>query len=67
MTQTNQTHEAPNDTNPTTAPSGCCGGAAPKDSGACCALDAEVKQGGGTGCGCGAKPAAAAAPKKGCC
>lgn len=65
MTNTNET----TDTETTTtspAATGCCGGAAPKDSGACCALDAEVKQSGGTGCGCGSKAAAAPA-KKGCC
>jgi RNA polymerase sigma-70 factor (ECF subfamily) len=55
------------------AATGCCGGAAPKDSSACCALDAEVKATGGSGCGCGAKAAAAAAAatptvtNKGCC
>lgn len=48
-----------------TASTGCCGGPAPKESSACCALDAEVKATGGAGCGCGSKPAATA--KKGCC
>jgi hypothetical protein len=43
---------------------GCCGGAAPAGAGACCALDAELKQSGGSGCGCGA---AAAQPRSGGC
>lgn len=62
------TNEAKNTENPTTTinqETGCCGGAAPKDSGACCALDAEVKASGGAGCGCGTKAATPA--KKGCC
>lgn len=63
---TNETNEAQNDTTTTqAAPSGCCGGTAPKQSGACCALDAEMKQSGGTGCGCNAKTTTA--PKKACC
>ena len=54
-------------TNTERAPeSGCCGGAAPEGSNACCALDAEVKSTGGSGCGCASKPKAATA-KKGCC
>jgi RNA polymerase sigma-70 factor (ECF subfamily) len=63
------TNEAKNtETNTTTpATSGCCGGPAPKESSACCALDAEVKATGGAGCGCGAKTAAATTTKKGCC
>jgi RNA polymerase sigma-70 factor (ECF subfamily) len=49
-------------------PSGCCGGPAPADSGACCVADAEVKATGGDGCGCGAaKPAATPKPAGGCC
>lgn len=38
----------------------CCGGPAPTDASACCALDEEVKATGGAGCGCGAKTTAAA-------
>ena len=49
------------------ADSGCCGGAAPEGTDACCALDAEVKSTGGSGCGCAPKTAAATAKKKGCC
>lgn len=45
--------------------SGCCGGAAPTSSDACCALDAEVKATGGSGCGCNSKATSSA--KKGCC
>jgi RNA polymerase sigma-70 factor (ECF subfamily) len=45
--------------------SGCCGGPAPKEANACCALDADVKAGGGSGCGCGAKSATAGG--SGCC
>jgi hypothetical protein len=44
---------------------GCCGGAAPQGSGACCDLDAKAKAQGRSGCGCSA--AAEAAPRKGCC
>lgn len=44
----------------------CCGGAAPKGSDACCALDAVVKSAGGSGCGCSTQPPAAT-KKKGCC
>lgn len=48
---------------------GCCGGAAPEGTNACCARDAEVKATGGSGCGCGSgaasrKPAPA---RSGCC
>ena len=53
------------DTTPQDASTGCCGGPAPKDSDACCVLDAEVKATGGAGCGCG--PKAATSTKKGCC
>jgi RNA polymerase sigma-70 factor (ECF subfamily) len=56
-TETNTTHES--------ASTRCCGGPAPKESSACCALDAEVKSTGGSGCGCG--PKRASATKKGCC
>jgi hypothetical protein len=34
-------------------PVACCGGPAPAQVDACCALDAEVKAAGGDGCGCG--------------
>ncbi len=55
----------------TETPTGCCGGAAPKDSNACCALDADVKALGGSGCGCGPKTATsskqATSRKQGCC
>jgi hypothetical protein len=66
MTSTNDSE--PTQTTTTTNPeaaSGCCGGAAPTGSSACCALDAKVKESGGTGCGCGTKPSSA--PRKGCC
>ena len=46
------------------ATTSCCGGPAPQSSGACCALDAEVKSTGGSGCGCARKTAT---NKKGCC
>ena len=36
-----------------TASSGCCGGPAPTEAGACCATDAEAKAATGKGCGCG--------------
>jgi RNA polymerase sigma-70 factor (ECF subfamily) len=65
MTSTNEPKDTENTTTTTEASTGCCGGAAPKDSGACCALDAEVKATGGAGCGCGPKTATPA--KKGCC
>ncbi|MFO0612108.1 MAG: hypothetical protein U0414_05960 [Polyangiaceae bacterium] len=42
---------------------GCCGGAAPTGTDACCARDAEVKSAGGTGCGCAPK----AKSGGGCC
>ena len=66
MTNPNETKtpETPDTTNPGAA-TGCCGGPAPEESSACCALDAEVKATGGAGCGCGAKPAAPA--RTGCC
>ncbi len=59
-------------TNPTAehrGAGGCCGGEAPNGSGACCALDAEVKSGGGIGCGCGAAFAEPGATSRsgGCC
>ena len=57
------------DINPNTDTAGttssCCGGPAPKDASACCALDATVKAQGGSGCGCQAP--SATQPKKGCC
>jgi len=57
--------------------SGCCGGAAPADSNACCVLDAQEKAKGNAGCGCNtqqeaqastpaAKPASTKA-KSSCC
>jgi SAM-dependent methyltransferase len=45
------------------AEAACCGGTAPEGSGACCALDAEVKAGGGAGCGC----SGTSAKQAGCC
>jgi N-acetylglutamate synthase-like GNAT family acetyltransferase/thioredoxin reductase len=39
------------------ADSGCCGGPAPTDASACCALDEENKAQGAPGCGCGPAPA----------
>lgn len=42
---------------------GCCGGAAPAGTDACCARDAEVKSAGGSGCGCAPK----AKSGGGCC
>lgn len=48
-----------------TASTGCCGGPAPTDASACCALDEQVKSTGGSGCGCG--PKTATPTKKGCC
>ena len=38
------------------AASGCCGGPAPAEVDACCALDADAKAAGEVGCGCGAAP-----------
>jgi len=57
------------------ASSGCCGGAAPAGTNACCVLDAEEKAKGNGGCGCGTqKEIAAPAPttaiakaKSSCC
>lgn len=46
---------------------GCCGGAAPTGTDACCALDAEVKSAGGSGCGCATKATSGAPARKGCC
>jgi RNA polymerase sigma-70 factor (ECF subfamily) len=62
--RTTQTQTTSSDT-PGEKASGCCGGAAPADASACCALDAEVKATGGTGCGCGSKRSTTT--KKGCC
>lgn len=68
MTNTNDDANQNQNRSRESADPGCCGGAAPTGSGACCALDAEVKQSGGTGCGCSSKAAPAAAPaRKGCC
>ncbi len=66
-TDSNRTETKPTETSSRTDQdaSGCCGGAAPKDSNACCALDAQTKASGGTGCGC--NPAGSAMTKKGCC
>ncbi len=36
------------------AKTGCCGGPAPVESGACCVKDHQHKSAGGSGCGCGA-------------
>src|SRR5690606_39531437 len=68
MKHTNPTLDDETAANKQEAASGCCGSPAPKASGACCALDAEVKEAGGLGCGCGPKtaPASPASPK-GCC
>jgi hypothetical protein len=63
VTNTNQAKTTDTNTKQA-APSGCCGGPAPTSSGACCALDAEVKATGGSGCGCAAKTTTT---KKGCC
>jgi thioredoxin reductase len=43
-------------------PSACCGGPAPKETGACCVKDADAKAVGETGCGCGVPQPAKAAP-----
>lgn len=42
----------------------CCGGAAPTNVEACCALDASVKSAGGSGCDCTSQPVAG---KNACC
>lgn len=66
MTNTNEAKLTETSNSSTEATStGCCGGPAPKESNACCALDAEVKATGGSGCGCGTTTATAT--KKGCC
>lgn len=69
MDMTNKTESKELETTTTALPaeaaSGCCGGPAPTESSACCALDAEVKATGGAGCGCGAK--ATTTTRKGCC
>lgn len=44
---------------------GCCGGAPPEGSDACCKRDAEAKAEGRAGCGC--SPPATAAAKGSCC
>jgi RNA polymerase sigma-70 factor (ECF subfamily) len=65
MSNTNEVKNPESTTTTTEASSGCCGGPAPKDSNACCSLDAEVKASGGAGCGCG--PRTATPARKGCC
>jgi RNA polymerase sigma-70 factor (ECF subfamily) len=67
MKDTSEAKTTETTTNTTTqdGSTGCCGGPAPQDSSACCALDAEVKAAGAAGCGCGAKTAAPT--RKGCC
>ncbi|HEY6561784.1 MAG TPA: sigma-70 family RNA polymerase sigma factor [Polyangiaceae bacterium] len=65
MTNENEAKATETTNDEQAASTGCCGGAAPKGSSACCALDAEVKATGGSGCGCAGKAAASA--KKGCC
>jgi hypothetical protein len=49
------------------AAAGCCGGPAPADADACCALDAEARADGREGCGCGSDAArpATGAPRAG--
>jgi hypothetical protein len=65
MSNTNEAKatETTHDVQP--ARSGCCGGAAPSASSACCALDAEIQATGGKGCGCAAK--SASPTRKSCC
>jgi hypothetical protein len=46
---------------------GCCGGPSAETSGACCALDAEVKATGGLGCGCAPRAMQATKAKTSCC
>ncbi|MBK7777757.1 MAG: sigma-70 family RNA polymerase sigma factor [Sandaracinaceae bacterium] len=66
MDMNNTTTREATNTNPNQEETkGCCGGPAPGDASACCALDAEKKAAGEAGCGCSTK--AASAPKKGCC
>jgi RNA polymerase sigma-70 factor (ECF subfamily) len=64
MSNTNQAKTTESTNTQPAAPSACCGGPAPQSSGACCALDAEVKATGGSGCGCASKTTTT---KKGCC
>jgi RNA polymerase sigma-70 factor (ECF subfamily) len=64
MTNTNQAKPTESTNTERAATTGCCGGPAPQSSGACCALDAEVKATGGSGCGCASKTTTT---KKGCC
>jgi hypothetical protein len=49
------------------AQSSCCGGPAPRTSGACCAVDAEIKATGGAGCGCAPAAKAATTGRRRCC
>lgn len=65
MTNANEPKATETETTTLNTSTGCCGGEPPKDSNACCALDAEVKAAGGAGCGCG--PKTATTTKKGCC
>jgi hypothetical protein len=46
---------------------GCCGGPVPETSGACCALDAEVKAKGGQGCDCAPRAVQRTKAKTSCC
>lgn len=65
MTNSNEQDSPKTTTDNQSEAAGCCGGAAPSGSDACCALDAEVKATGGSGCGCASK--APSTTKKGCC
>jgi arsenite methyltransferase len=46
---------------------GCCGGPAPKETGACCVADAEAKAAGEGGCGCGSAPSTDTNSAQGAC
>ncbi|RNF86181.1 NAD(P)-binding domain-containing protein [Montanilutibacter psychrotolerans] len=46
---------------------GCCGGPAPNNVDACCAIDADAKAEGKSGCGCGSKAAPVAGPRAVAC
>ena len=64
----NETPSAAPDASPSKeAQSGCCGGAAPQGTEACCALDANIKATGGSGCGCTPRGANGARKRGGCC
>jgi RNA polymerase sigma-70 factor (ECF subfamily) len=69
MKETIEAKATETDTIKEPASSGCCGGPAPTDASACCALDEQVKATGGAGCGCGPQAATTSptAKKKGCC